>query len=101
MKETRKIQQNKTETTTLKWDTQDDYYFTVINNIEINIRAYNKHTISIWIYDHDNNLEMIDDELSSLQEIQIVLNKNLHLQLQQDDLPTINQLLQLQQKQGA
>ena len=82
------------------YETQDDYYTTVINNIEINIRAYNKTCIHLWINDHNINTEIIDDELSSLKEIKLVLKKNLQLNI---NLPTLEELLKLQQqyKQGA
>ena len=81
---------------TQTWDTQDDYYYTVTNNIEINIRAYNETTLHLHIYDYDNDLEIIDDELSSLQEIQIIIQRNLKVDI---NLPTIQQLLKL--KKGA
>jgi len=82
------------------YDTQDDYYYTVINNLELNLRAYNTQCISLWIYDHNTNREIIDDELSSLKEIKLVLQKNLQLYI---NLPSIKQLLELQHsyKQGA
>ena len=82
------------------YDIQDDYYFTVINNYEINIRAYNETSIHLWIYNHNTETEIIDDELSSLEEVTMVLQKNLKLHI---NLPSIKQLLELQQryKQGA
>ena len=93
------IQEQKTiELTHTTYDTQDDYYITVINNIEINIRAYNTTTISLWIYNHTTNTEIRDDELSSLEEVTMVLQKNLNLHI---NLPTLNQLLRLQELQGG
>jgi len=79
------------------WDHIDDYYFTVINNIELNIRAYDNNSIHLWAYCHDNNLEMIDDTFQSLQEIHLVLNKNLKYKI---TLPKLEDLLQIQE-QGA
>ena len=82
------------------YETQDDYYLTIVNNIELNIRAYTDSSISLWVYDHNTNTEIIDDELSSLEEIKLVLQKNLQLNI---NLPTLEELLKLQQqyKQGA
>lgn len=80
------------------FDYTDDYYFTVINNIEINIRAYDSATLHLWAYCHDNNQEMIDDELTSINEIQQVLQKN--LDIKNINLPTLQQLLHLQKRQA-
>jgi len=49
---------NTEKNTKEKYDTQDDYYYTVINNIEINIRGYKKDRISLWIYDHNTEIEL-------------------------------------------
>ena len=94
------MKEKKEEQTQTTYDTQDDYYITVINNIEINIRAYTDSSIPLWVYDHNTNTEIIDDELSSLEEIKLVLEKNLQLNI---NLPTLEELLQLQQsyKKGA
>jgi len=84
---------NTEKNTKEKYDTQDDYYYTVINNIEINIRGYKKDRISLWIYDHNTEIELDDNEYKSLHEIQ---NKIKTLTNIDNDLPTINQLLELQ-----
>ena len=76
------------------WDYSDDYYYTVINNNEINIRAYDKELISLWIYNNTNNQEIFDDDLSSIQETTTTINT--HLQVELTKLPTKDQLLQLQ-----
>jgi len=93
-------QTQKTEQQHTTYETRDDYYATVINNIEIIICAYNKTCIHLWIYDHNTDTELIDDELSSLEEVNMVLQKNLNLQI---NLPSIEELLELQHqnKQGA
>ena len=91
-------QKQRTEQQHIKYDTQDDYYITVINNIELNIRAYNNQCISLWIYDHNKNTEIIDDELSSLEEIKQVLKAKLQLDI---ELPTLKQLLRLQELKGG
>ncbi|MEA3352416.1 MAG: hypothetical protein U9Q33_01170 [Campylobacterota bacterium] len=76
------------------WDIQDDYYFIVINNIEINLRAYDNNSILLWLYDYDNNQEIIDDEFTSLEEITKTIQKHLKIDI---NLPTLEQLLKLQQ----
>ncbi|MEA3384709.1 MAG: hypothetical protein U9Q20_08600 [Campylobacterota bacterium] len=84
-----------TQQQTQTWDYTDDYYFTVTNNIEINIRAYNCNTLHLYIYDYDNNIEIIDDGLSSLKEIKKTIQTNLKIDI---NLPTLQQLLKLQEQ---
>jgi hypothetical protein len=54
------------------WDYKDDYYIVEINDIEINIRTY-KSTILVWLYDHTKEIEILDEEYNSLEDIKIKL----------------------------
>ena len=88
----------KEQTQKIQYEITDDYYFTIINDIELNIRAYNKTCISIWIYNHKTDEEIIDEEYSSLKEIQEVLKTKLQLDI---ELPSIEELLKLQELKGG
>ena len=47
----------------------NNYYLTVIEKIKLIIKAYNKTCISIWIYNHNTDEELLGKEYSSLHKI--------------------------------
>ena len=44
------------------WDYTDDYYFTHIEDIEINIRVYEDDTVSVWVFDNKKDVELLEGE---------------------------------------
>ena len=74
------------------WDYQDDYYYVDLGNIEINIRAYNIDKLSMWIYNHNINKELVDDDYSSIQEVEEKIKKVFGFGI---NLPSIKQLLKI------
>ena len=80
--------------TQIIWDYQDDYYFTNIDDIEINIRAYSKNSISAWVYDYNIDKEILDNDYKSISELKSILTGILHIDT---NLPTVEQLLKIKE----
>lgn len=76
------------------WDYQDYYYYSLINNFEINIRAYDENCISLWIYINSKDIEIKDNEYQNLEQVKEVINKSLLINI---NLPTIEQLLKIKE----
>ena len=51
------------------WDYTDDYYFTHIEDIEINIRVYEDDTISVWVFDNKKDVELLEDVFKSVKKL--------------------------------
>ncbi len=74
------------------WDYIDDYAFSVVNEIEINIRAYNESDLHLWAFNHKVEEELVDDDYSSLSLLQIKINEILGAEV---ILPKIEDLLKI------
>ena len=61
------------------WDYRDDYYFTQIGDIEINVRAYSKNELSLWMYEYSSDEELVDAACKSLLKLQEMINYTLSL----------------------
>ncbi|MEA2019047.1 MAG: hypothetical protein U9N59_11420, partial [Campylobacterota bacterium] len=61
------------------WDYTDDYYYTQIDDIEINLRVYPNNTISVWIYNHTNDTELLDTEYKNIADLKLAF-KNIFKQ---------------------
>ena len=57
------------------WDYRDDYYFTQIGEMEINIRAYSKNELSLWMYEYSSDEELVDADCKSLLELQEMIKE--------------------------
>ncbi|QOY50919.1 hypothetical protein [Candidatus Sulfurimonas baltica] len=77
------------------WDYEDDYYFTFVGYIEINIRAYSENNLHLWMYEHGGDKEIADDDFSSLALLQLRINEILGAEV---TLPKIEDLLKLGEK---
>ena len=75
----------KVEQFPIVWDCQDDYFYSNIDDIEINIRIENDDILNVWIFDYKKDIELIDEEYKNMKELQAVIkdifkieiNKNL------------------------
>ena len=56
------------------WDYIDDYYFTHVDDIEINIRVYEDDTISVWVFDNKKDVELLEDDFRSVKKLENKLN---------------------------
>ena len=74
------------------WDYRDDYYFMQIGDVEINIRAYSKNELSLWIYEYSSDEELVDADYKSLEQIQKVINEIIGVEV---ILPKIEDLLKV------
>lgn len=74
------------------WDYEDDYYFTFIGYVEINIRAYDENNVHLWMYAHGGDKEIADDDFSSLALLQEKINEILGAKV---TLPKIEELLKI------
>ena len=74
------------------WDYQDDYYYVNLGNIEINIRAYTVHELSMWIYHHNINKELVDEDYSSIKKIEEKIKEVFGFGI---NLPSVEQLLNI------
>ena len=68
----------------LKWDYIDDYHFAAVDDIEINIRAYNDKCISVWIYNHKEDKEILDEEYKDIKKVQEILNNTLQQNIKEE-----------------
>jgi len=75
-----------------QWDYRDDYYFIQIGDIEINVRAYSKNELSLWMYEYSSDEELVDADYKSLEELQIVISEMVGLEIV---LPKIESLLKI------
>lgn len=60
------------------WDYMDDYYFCVIDDIEVNIRGYNDNgekSFHLWMYNNKKDDEVVDAMYSSYSELQEAMMK--------------------------
>ena len=71
------------------WDYKDDYYFTNINDIEINIRIFEDDSYSIWIYDYIKDEEIIDKDYKNINEVKAVLKDVFKMDI---SIPSISKL---------
>ena len=71
------------------WDYKDDYYFTNINDIEINIRIFEDDSYSIWIYDYIKDEEIIDKDYKNIYEVKAVLKDVFKMDI---SIPSISKL---------
>ena len=71
------------------WDYKDDYYYTNINDIEINIRIFEDNSYSIWIYDYIKDEEIIDKDYKNIYEVKAVLKDVFKRDI---SIPSINKL---------
>ena len=55
------------------WDYKDDYYYTQIGDIEINLRVYPDDTTSIWVYNHTTDTELLDSEYENIDDVKAYL----------------------------
>ena len=74
------------------WDTRDDYYGCVENNIEINIRAYSESSLHLWLYNNDTDSELVDSMYKNVLDLQKELNEILGAKV---TLPKIKDLLKV------
>ena len=74
------------------WDYRDEYYFTQIGEIEINIRAYSESELSLWMYKHDSDEELVDAYYKDMQELKNTINETIGVKV---ILPTLESLLQV------
>ena len=74
------------------WDYRDDYYFMQIGDTEINIRAYSKTELSLWIYEYSSDEELVDADYKSLEQMQIVIKEIIGVEV---ILPKIEDLLKV------
>lgn len=74
------------------WDYQDDYYFTHIGNIEINIRAYSESDFHLWMYEHEVDKEIVDEDYTSLDALEDALKSLMRVEV---ILPDIEDLLKI------
>ena len=58
-----------------QWDYRDDYYFTQIGSMEINIRAYSKNELSLWMYEYSSDEELVDADCKSLLQLQEMIKE--------------------------
>ena len=71
------------------WDYKDDYYYTNINNIEINIRIFEDDSYSIWIYNYIKDEEIIDKDYKNINEVKVVLKDVFKMDI---SIPSISKL---------
>jgi len=71
------------------WDYKDDYYYTNINDIEINIRIFEDDSYSIWIYNYIKDEEIIDKDYKNINEVKVVLKDVFKMDI---SIPSISKL---------
>ncbi len=76
------------------WDHMDDYYHVVVQDIEINIRAYSESSFHLWMYDNKKDDEVIDTMFTSYDELKSTMNGLLHSSV---TYPKIEDLLKITQ----
>lgn len=74
------------------WDYEDDYYFTFVGYVEVNIRAYRENNLHLWMYEHGRDKEIVDAYYASLALLQKKINEVLGAEI---TLPTIEDLLKI------
>ena len=74
------------------WDASDDYYGCIENNIEINVRAYSESSLHLWMYDNQEDSELVDSMYKNISDLQIELNEILGAKV---TLPKLEDLLKV------
>ena len=77
---------NKIETINYTWDNKDDYYYVHIDELEINLHIYTDGTISLWLYNHNKDTELLDEEYKDIDDIKSVLKNVLDSNIDIDRL---------------
>ena len=75
-----------------QFDYRDDYYFVQIGDVEINIRAYSKNELSLWIYEYSSDEELVDAYYKDIEHLQKVINEIIGVEV---ILPKIEDLLKV------
>ena len=78
------------------WDYRDDYYFLQIGDTEINVRAYSRNELSLWIYEYSSDEELVDADYKSLKQIQTVIKEIIGVEV---ILPKLEDLLKITNKE--
>jgi len=70
----------------------DDYYFCVIDDIEINIRGYSENSFHLWMYNNKHDDEVADTMFTSYSELQDTM-----IQIFKGDItfPSVESLLKI------
>ena len=75
-----------------QWDYRDDYYFTQIGSMEINIRAYSKNELSLWMYEYSSDEELVDANYKSIEHLQTAVDEIVGMKI---IIPTLTDLLKI------
>ncbi len=71
------------------WDYQDDYFYSNIDDMEVNIRIENNDILNVWIFDYKKDIELIDEEYKNFDDLKVVLKDIFKRDI---EVPTLKQL---------